>query len=183
MEKHKSSATVLESLKKGDENAFEQLYVKHYENLCAYALNYASDKSLIQDVVQDCFLTLWKKRKSLVVNTSLKSYLYRMVYNKLMDSYRKKAKKDKMLLSYYNIAINQVVEKMDEDEHYKSERLKLLNDCINNLPKRCKEVFIAKKIKGLKHQSISEQLNISIKTIEGHVTRALSLLKACFKTV
>lgn len=129
-----------------------------------------------QDVVQDTFLYIWSNRKKIVISSSLNSYLYRVVHNKLMDNYRQKKRMDEKLLSYYTEAINKVV---TSDESYIEERIKQLDKCMNELPKRCRKVFYEKKINGLRTKQIAANMDISIKTIEGHVTRAFKLLKIC----
>ena len=166
-------------LKAGNQSAFNKLFENYYEKLCIYTLNFTSDKDLIQDIVQDSFITLWTNRKKIDITTSLKSYLYRIAYNKLMDSYRSNKKKDNMLLSYYNTTINQVIDNLDDNEDYKTARINKLNQCIAELPERCRKVFLAKKIKGLKYTEVSKELNISIKTVEGHVTKAYGLIRSC----
>ena len=93
-----------------------------------------------------------------------------------MDAYRQKKHKDEKLLSYYTDALNKVVE---TDVSYKEEQLVQLEKCIDELPKRCRKVFYEKKIKGLRSKQISDNMDISVKTIEGHITRAIKLLKVC----
>ena len=166
----------IESFKNGDERFFEGLYVAYFEKLCIYSLNYISDKNAIQDVVQDVFVDLWSNRKEIVITTSLNSYLYKIVYYKIMDVHRSAKKKSDLLTSYYKEAIDFVIE-LDED--YKTERLKKLANCIEELPEKCKKVFIAKKITKLKNEQITEELNISIKTIEGHITKAFKFIRNC----
>ena len=79
-------------------------------------------------------------------------------------------------MSYYTEAINKVV---SSDESHKEERLLQLEKCMNKLPKRCRKVFYEKKINGLRTKQIADNMDISVKTIEGHITRAFKLLKIC----
>lgn len=167
-----------ESFKNGNQKFFEMLYIAYYEKLCVYSLNYISDKNAIQDLVQDVFVALWSNRKKIVITTSLKSYLYKMVYYKIIDEHRIIKKKNDLLSSYYKDALDLVIE-LDEDE--KAERLKKLENCIEELPEKCKKVFIAKKYANLKNEQIASQLNISIKTMEGHITKAFKLIRSCMK--
>ncbi|MCK0131640.1 RNA polymerase sigma-70 factor [Flavobacteriaceae bacterium F08102] len=173
----------LASLKKGDQQVFEKLYTEFYTKLYTYALNYISDIETIEDIVQDTFIGLWINRKKLNITTSLKSYLYRIVYHKLMDYYRYTKKKDMMLMTYKHKALTNVMDNFNNNEAYLTERLQKLESCIETLPDRCKEVFIAKKITNLKYTEVSEQFKISIKTVEGHVTRAFTLIKDCMKPI
>ncbi|MDO5978365.1 RNA polymerase sigma-70 factor [Flavivirga sp. MEBiC05379] len=168
-----------ESLRAGDPVFFEELYSNYFEKLCVYLMSFTSDKNIIHDVVQDSFLYLWANRKKVVITTSMNGYLYRMVYNKLMDSFRKSTKKNDILLSYHKTFLDEVVQ-VERDVN--EERLGKLNQCIEKLPKRCKDVFYQKKIKGIRSKEIASNLDISIKTVEAHMTKAYVLLRGCLKS-
>lgn len=139
-------------------------------------MNYTNDKELAQDIVQDTFMYIWDNRKKIIITTSINSFLYKIVYNKIMDSHRGKNKMDKTLLSYYNEAIDKVAE---SNSDYKELRLKKLEECLQLLPKRCQLVFLEKKVSGLKNKEIASNLNIALKTVEGHVARGYKFLKSC----
>ncbi len=162
--------------KLNDERAFEELYVLYYEKLCVYLLNYTNDKKIIEDVVQDTFISVWKKRDEIEITDSIKSYLYRSVYNKLIDTFRKTKRVDTMLSEYYHTAL---IRAADSDIDYQTKQLTRLDDCIDQLPSRCKEVFLANKISGKKYQEVAVVFDISLKTVEGHITRAFKLIKEC----
>ena len=166
----------MESLVISTEHTFESLYTDHYSKLCTYLLNYTYDREKIEDVVQDTFITFWSKRNEIEITTSLKSYLYRCAYNKLIDSLREKNKINNMLESYYHTAVNNA-EKIDDYD--KSDRLELLESCLEKLPNKCKNIFVSCKLKGKKHQEIAQELDISLKTVEGHINKAYKLLKDC----
>lgn len=170
---------ILERIKKGDQKAFEQLYMTYYESLCIYLKSYTSDHVKIEDTVQDVFIKLWHKRKRLTVKKSLQSYLYRAAYNTLMDNYRDQQRHDDMLSSYYHTAVMRAIE---TDSTVKNEKLLKMKRCIELLPNKCKQVFVESKISGLKRAQVAEKLNITIKTVEGHITRAYALLKTCLET-
>lgn len=167
-------------LKEIDEFTFRQIYIEYYELLCRYLLNFSSDRKKIEDVVQDTFLTLWTKRKELNITTSLKNYLFRASHNNLMSSYRKAKKKNLMLHSYLHTALIQAINLNDT---MKEKQLDKLDDCIKSLPKRCQNIFIENKLKGKKYKEVATQLNISIKTVEGHITKAYKLIKSCMQDV
>lgn len=169
---------VIESLKKGDQKVFERLYSDYFEKLCFFLLNYTQDKEVIEDIVQDTFIKLWTKRKKLTVTSSLNSYLYKSVYNNFIDNYRKKKKRDALLESYYQLALHKII---DTDEEYKEERIKKLEKCIAELPPKCKEVFVSIKFSGMKYNEVATTLNISLKTVEGHVRKAYVFIKECMQ--
>jgi RNA polymerase sigma-70 factor (ECF subfamily) len=172
------SNLIINSLKKGDQKVFERLYSDYFEKLCFYLLNFTQDKEIIQDIVQDTFIKLWMNREKLTISSSLKSYLYKSVYNNFIDNYRERKKRDKRLESYYQSALYKII---DSDEEYKEQRLNKLNKCIDELPPKCKEVFTSIKLSGMKHKEVSSTLNISLKTVEGHVRKAYVFIKNCMK--
>jgi len=167
---------ILNSLKKGDKKVFEKLYSSYYQKLCSFLLSYCQDRDIIEDVVQDVFLNLWDKRRKINIQTSLNAFLYKSVYNKLMDKYRHLRLKNEMLSSYYHTAVMLAVEK-ENDRPNKD--IRLLHQCMEGLPEKCKKVFMRGKVRGLNYNEISEELGISVKTVEGHVARAYRLLKEC----
>lgn len=169
---------VIASLKKGDQKMFEHLYSVYFEKLCFFLLNYTQDKEIIEDIVQDTFVKLWINREKLMISTSFNSYLYKSVYNNFIDNYRKRKKRDTLLESYYQLALYKII---DTDQEYKEERLNKLDKCIAELPPKCKEVFISIKLSGMKYKEVASTLNISLKTVEGHIRKAYVFIKNCMK--
>lgn len=177
-DKTKYDLLLLRSLKEGKQRAFNKVYALYYEKLSRYLLNYSQNYAQIEDVVQDTFITLWNKRKEIHIETSLQSYLYRAAHNKLMDEYRRHKKRDSFLNDYYYTAIMRAD---SQKEDHKAEQLKTLKNCIKKLPKRCREVFMESKLSQKTNQQIAADFKISVKTIEGHITKGYRLLKECIK--
>jgi len=167
---------LVNSLKKGDQKVFKKIYSDYFEDLCVYLLNYTQNKELIEDIVQDTFIKIWVNRKKLNVKTSFKSYLYKSVFNNFIDNYRLKKKRDQFLENYYQEALIKAIE-MDPEQ--KERRLKKLEECLQLLPDKCKKVFVSSKFTGMRHKEIALFFDISIKTVEGHISKAYSLLKTC----
>jgi RNA polymerase sigma-70 factor (ECF subfamily) len=80
-------------LKKGNEKAYTELYQLYYSDLCNYASNLCGSDDLAEDIVQHTMIKIWKKGLDLNVNTSLKGYLYKSIYNHFIDLQRKTKKK------------------------------------------------------------------------------------------
>lgn len=169
---------IISAFKDGDIKAFESIYAEYYKKLCVFLLGYCDDKSIVEDVVQDVFLKLWSNREDFNVKTSISGYLYKASYNTLMSRHRNLNKNNKLLSSYYYTAM---IQNTETDSINEDERLKKLDDCINTLPPRCKQVFFENKIVGLKYNQVAKKLNVSLKTVEGHISRALSYLKECMQ--
>ncbi|MDY7396753.1 RNA polymerase sigma-70 factor [Aureibaculum sp. 2210JD6-5] len=159
-------------LKTGDGKAYDMLMDLYYHKLCAYALSLTKDNVQAEDIVQNVIVKIWTKRKKIEFSSSLKNYLYRSVYNEFIDEFRK----DKKLLyleKKYLEALDLVIDDKQLDIDF---LMNLVNKEIEQLPYKCKKIFILSKKEGLTHIEISEYLNISIKTVEGHITRAFKIL-------
>ena len=161
-----------EQLRLGNSKAYDFLMDSLYKSLCSYAYTLTHDHGKAEDVVQNVFVEIWINRKKINPDFSVKNYLYKSVYNEFIDQYRKK-KPVIYLEKKYLEAIDMVVEKEQENL---DELIKLVDKEINNLPLKCKRIFLLNKKNGLTHVEISEHLNISIKTVEGHMTRAFKIL-------
>ena len=156
----------------GDCKAYDFLMNSYYQRLCVYAQSLCNDHNTAEDIVQNVFVKIWVKRKKINPDLSIKSYLYKSVYNEFINQYRKN-KPVIFLEKKYFEAIDLVVD--IEPEELES-LIILMNIEIENLPSKCKEIFLMNKKEGLTHTEISEYLNISTKTVEGHITRAFKIL-------
>jgi RNA polymerase sigma-70 factor (ECF subfamily) len=156
----------------GDSKAYDFLMDSYYQNLCAYAQSLCHDHAMAEDIVQNVFVKIWVKRKKINPDLSIKSYLYKSVYNEFINQYRKN-KPVIFLEKKYFEAIDLV---SDIEPKELESLIKLMNAEIDNLPSKCREIFLMNKKEGLTHTEISEYLNISIKTVEGHITRAFKIL-------
>ncbi|TGV00953.1 RNA polymerase sigma factor [Flavivirga rizhaonensis] len=159
-------------LKSGDKKAYDFLMDTYYGKLCSYARSLINDKNKAEDIVQNVMVTIWVNRKKINYTSSVRSYLYKSVYNEFIAEFRKNVK-----VIYLEKKYIEAIDLVIENESLDIDRLMtIVNKEINNLPTKCREIFILNKKEGLTHQEISEHLNISIKTIEGHMTRAFKLL-------
>ncbi len=144
----------------------------YYRHLCNYAFSLIKDHDKAEDIVQTVFIDVWFNRKNINSLYSIKNYLYKSVYNKFIDEYRKN-KRMVFIEKKHLEAIDLIVEK---DEKELDGLITSMNKEISNLPEKCQQIFLLNKKEGLTHTEISEYLNISIKTIEGHMTRAFKIL-------
>lgn len=164
-------------LREGDHKVFTQLMEKYRHGLCVYASSLTKDDQLAEDIVQNIFLRLWKKRKDLRFEKSLKSFLYSAVYNEFIDQYRK----SRPLLYIERIQYECYNQLVSEEEREETERaLKLVKELINELPPKCKEVFVLSKREGLTNKEIAAHLNITVKGVEIQITRGFKQLRTAF---
>ena len=164
----------ISSLQAGEESSYALLVERYHHALCVYAYNLTREKADAEDIVQNVFVRVWRKREKLNPALSIKSFLYRSVYNEFIDNYRKRKVITTVERDYF-AAINDFVQ---EGENKDLERLvEIMKNEIENLPPKCKEVFLLSKKNGLTNDEISCFLDISIKTVEAHITKAFSILR------
>ncbi len=168
----KENSFLTQELKQGNVKAYNFLVESFYKKLCSYAYMLTKDHGKAEDIVQNVFVQVWLKKKNINSNFSINNFLYKSVYNEFIDQYRKN-KPVIYLEKKYLEALDLVVEK----QHDNIEELMLIVDKeINKLPPKCKNIFLLNKKEGLTHIEISEYLDISTKTVEGHITRAFKIL-------
>lgn len=144
----------------------------YYRPLCLYAMHYLHDMDLVEDVVQDCFVELWERMNAEKTVSSVKSYLYMMVRNRCLDTLKKDSQIDFNSLPSDPEDIIQ-----DEEAEERSLIEARLWTAIDSLPEKCREVFLLSKRDGLKYKEIGDKLNISTKTVENQVAKAMKRLK------
>ena len=161
-----------------DEQAFEMVFKRHFKALHAYALAIVKDSAEAEEVVQTVFLKLWEKREKLKITTSLKAYLYRAVYYGSINHL--KHEKVRMKHSEQQLYINQqeaASESMAFSEEREEELSERFKRALDLLPEKCRMVFYLSRFEELKYQEIAQRLDISVKTVEAHMGKALKTLR------
>lgn len=167
-----------EEMKKGKEYAFDFFFNYYYPGLCVYAQKMISiPEQEARDLVQDVFVKFWNDREKSDIRFSIRSYLFASVKNRCFDLLRKKDR---------NIKVQEITNEVSvADELFEtfvlSELEALFNKSLDKLPERCREVFELSRFKGLKNREIAAMLNLSEKTIENQITKALHILKTELK--
>jgi RNA polymerase sigma-70 factor, ECF subfamily len=180
-----SQEELLEKLIAGDRKAFEVLFRKYYLRLRNYAYRITSDINFSEDIVQDLFFNLWSKKDLLQKVNSLDSYLRTSVHHGSIN-YLKEVIQKKGI----NIESDQFI-------RFESLHLEILNyqrdiatekelntaiaKAIESLPEQCRVVFKLSRDLGLKYNDIAKELNISVKTVEKHISHALHFLRNSMK--
>ncbi|KAF2516736.1 RNA polymerase sigma factor [Flavobacterium foetidum] len=165
---------LIEALRNGDEGAYTYLIDTYHHKLCVYANSLVKNVYSAEDIVQNVFIKVWEQRARLKTEHALKSFLYKLVYNEFIDLYRKNQSLFSLEKSYHD-ALNGIVQEDDSESFQRI--LNAVNKEIQNLPPKCKEVFILSKKEGLTNIEIAEHLEVSIKTVEAQITKAFSLLR------
>lgn len=171
------SGKIIEKIKSGDEQAFELLFRKYYLRLCGFAHKFLGDTAEAEEIVQEVFLNIWKKRSELDLNNNIRPYLFKSVQNLCFNFIQHQ----KVVDNYY--AVIEVVYKNAQKEFntYESvlysELQKKVDAAVADLPLECRRIFLMSRNEGLKYTEIAEKLGISVKTVETQMSRALSKLK------
>lgn len=170
----KIDRTDLNALKSGNIKAFEALFRQYYANLVVFAAKYVNDLDIAREIVQDLFVRLFEKRQVLTIDVSIKSYLFRSVYNSCINHIHQRNIRDKHIR---NIAQEKELIDYPEDEMNTVDLQKRIFDIIEQLPAKCKQIFKMNRFDGLKNDEIAQILNLSKRTVETQISKALKILR------
>jgi len=165
---------VLDKIRVGDKQTFRLLFENYYKVLILYATSLTKNETKAEDLVQNAYINLWTKRDTLEIRSSIKSYLYKSVYNLFINDYRKELRNDTVLEKIHYDVLQQSIQ---EEEHSIKRKLEWINKEINALPPKSKEIFVMNKKRGLTYKEISKILDISENTVESHISRALKRIR------
>ena len=165
------------SIKDGDAKAFELLFKKYYASLCLFAVKYTNDMDSAREVVQNLFVYLWENRTTVNIAYSIKSYLTSATRR---NSIRLVEQRRPFV----------PIDTLHEDTHIADElhdSLELeelnqqLNATIEKLPDKCKQIFKMNRFDEMTYSEIARKLNISVKTVEAQMGKALKFLRSKIK--
>ncbi len=165
---------LIEGLKEGNKRIFDYLFHLYYSGLVVYAIKYVENKDVAEDIVQDFFVKVWTSRASIQIDLSLKSYFFVSVRNRCFDWLRKHQLKIKTEQELQLRNQNTLVEASFLLE---SELQQQIQNAIDKLPPVCREIFVMNRFDGLKPMEIASLKNISVRTVETHIGKALRLLR------
>lgn len=158
---------------RGEEIAYSLMVDYFHHKLCVYANSLTNNSEQAEDIVQNVFIRTYEKRKRLSPDKSLKSYLYRSVYNEFIDQYRKQQAVT-LLEKKYIESLERVIQ---EDEDSFEKLLRLVRQEMERLPPKCKRIFYMSKEEGMTNPEIAEKLGISVKTVEAHISKAYATIR------
>lgn len=164
------------AVRTGDERAFEKLFFKYYEPLCHFACRYVYSMHIAEELVQDLFANLWEARAILTTTGNFRSYLYQSVKNQALDHLKHQEIVQKYEEEVEIRLYNQVYEQNDE-EITKDGFIDAVRLAIEELPQRSRQIYKLSRTDGFTYPEIAEILGTSIKTVEYHISKALSILR------
>ena len=163
-------------IKNSDEQAFELLFRKYYSELKGFANKFLHNHDEAEEIVEEVFIKIWENRKSIDPNSSLVSYMFKIAQNLSLNALRKKKIESKSIEILKTEYIENACFYTYEDYHICELEDNIVR-AIEKIPSKSKEVFILSRISGLKYNQIADNLNISVKTVEAHISKALKILR------
>ena len=160
-----------------DSAAFEVFFKEHYPRLCVYCkFKFGFDIELAEDIINASFIKLWEARQSLAADVSPKSYLYKIVNNSSLNI----LKHEKVKHQYAQEVLKTTSESREQSSFDSIDLKQLRADieaAISELPEQMRKIFELSRFEGLKYSEIASRLNISVKTVETQIGRALARLR------
>lgn len=170
-----------QQIKSGDLRVYESFFRKNYADIVRYAHKFVRDKLIAEEIAQEVFMYLWEKRAVINVQSSLKSYLYSATKNRSINYLKLELPKiqAQMDISEFEIGIQSEYVEKDRSKFIE----KAVKAAIDELPKKCREIFVLSRNAGLTYDEIAEDLDLSKKTVENQMGIALKKLRDSLRPV
>ena len=156
-----------------DEKAFRELFVEFYPALCVFAMRFSIQEEVAKDIVQDVFFKIWKNRKDTYITTSFRSFMITSVRNHCIDFLRRQKVESQFVEKGKRLHFN-----TSPEEVYTLKELEsALGEALAKLPENVREAFEMSRFKGMTYSEIAQEMELSTKTIESYISRALKVLR------
>ena len=175
---NKFEQILLDKLADDDQSAFSAIFDTYYKDLVMFAFTFTKNSDNAEEAVQEVFVRLWEKRSELKLHGSLKSYLLKSVQNHCLDEIRRRNVRehyaeDKEIQSLYVNDTEDYILYTDLQNH--------LDHLLAQMPDEVANTFRMNRFDGLKYQEIAQQLNVSLRTVESRISKALRILHQALK--
>jgi len=163
----------LKALGNGDHHAFDALFTQYHPKVSFFLLGFIKDEEVARDMAQDIFFKVWTNRETISKVDSFKSYLFRMAKNMIYDYYEHSLIKEKYRNKLSEQPQNHYTDILEEEIFVKELSL-LIDIVIEKMPPQRKLIFVKSRKEGHSNEEIAQELNISKRTVENHITQALN---------
>lgn len=163
-------------IKLGDEQAFELLFRKYYTRLCGFANKFLNDPEEARNIVQDVFTKIWEGREDIEIDESLKSYIFKVAQNLSLNKLARNKVESRYIEVYKQVYIDNKYISASESL-FEKELENNISVALNKLPAKCRKIFDLSRVEGLKYNEIAEMLQISVKTVEAQMSKALKIMR------
>lgn len=169
---------LLSGLKSGDKKIFKEIFNTYYEPLVRFCMQRIKNQQDAEEIAQDIFVNLWSKREEISITSSLSGYIFRSARNRIINL----SQHEKVKINHREQVIARSNESGYETDHFTKKEIGLLvKETVNSMPEKRKKVYLLSRNQGLKYTQIGEQMNISVKTVEAHISAALNQLRTTLK--
>ena len=164
-------------------DGFSEIYDIYFPKLLRFTRTYLISEDESENIVQEIFIYLWEHRDIIETLQNLNAYLFTLAKNRCIDYFRKEMVREVRKGSLSEIENRELQLKLYSLEAFDNDRLsdadieEILNNAINRLPERCREIFIMSRLQNLRYKEIAEKLNVSPNTVENQIVIALRKLK------
>lgn len=158
---------------------FECLYNEMWDKLFSVSYNYVRDRAVAQEIVQDVFVALWVKRRTLQSVSDIHAFTMRAVRNRIYDHYDKQVVQQRYTLRITqseSTPTNQTLEQVEYDE-----TLGLIDQALDKLPDTTRKIFRMSRFEKFSNEQIASKQELSVKAVEYHITQALKHLRVALK--
>ena len=168
---------LLSAVQRGDQKAFDTLFRRYYPMLCAYGHRFVELEDA-EEIVEDSLLWIWENRETLVIESSLNSYLFKMVYRRALNKLAHIHATQRADTRFYE----EMQEMLQDTDYYQIEELaKRIEDAVAALPESYREAFVMHRFRDMSYKEIAETLGVSPKTIDYRIQQALKQLRVDLK--
>jgi RNA polymerase sigma-70 factor (ECF subfamily) len=169
-----SEEEIIANLRSGNQIAFKRIFDIYYRPLTLFAFKYVGNIEESKEIVQEFFIRLWARHDKIVFGHSFKGYLYQAVRNACLNQIESRKVVERRARDYHppKISHDDPFEKM-----VAAEQEERLMSVVDQLPAKCKQIFLMSRMESLSNQDIADQLHLSVKTVEAQITIALKRLR------
>ncbi|WP_195406010.1 RNA polymerase sigma-70 factor [Bacteroides congonensis] len=168
---------LLSAVQRGDQKAFDTLFRRYYPMLCAYGHRFV-DLEDAEEIVEDSLLWIWENRETLVIESSLNSYLFKMVYRRALNKLAHIDATQRADTRFYE----EMQEMLQDTDYYQVEELtRRIEEAVAALPESYREAFVMHRFRDMSYKEIAETLGVSPKTIDYRIQQALKQLRTDLK--
>lgn len=172
---------LIEGLKNGDQKVFNNIFEAYYAPLCRYCARIVYDPLIAEEIVQDLFCKIWVKREEIEINSSLKAYLYKAALNHAIN-YLEHIKTEEKYRQFIGFNVNESLD-YPLDILNEEDVKRVLSLALHQMPEKRRMIFEMSRNEDMRYQEIADKLNISVKTVESQMARALEYLRKIFSDV
>jgi RNA polymerase sigma-70 factor (ECF subfamily) len=178
----KKDEDIIASMKSDDQDALKDVFRLYFNRLYSFAIEFVIDREIAREIVHDSILRFWQSRHKLKDETNIKAYLLKIVRNLCLNHLKKYSDKPvvfmpddrikKVLEINYIVLADQNWDPMLADEFEE-----VISASMSSLPEKCRKVFELSRFENLSNAEIAVKLEISVKTVEGHITEAIKSIR------